>query len=110
MSDPKLLVCYDGSDDAKQAIDRAARLFPGRAAVVLHVWEPLREVASVPPVPGLHGVLEAGLAEMDKEGADLSQQTAGRGGRAGERRRARRRAAVGAGARPRVAEHPPARR
>jgi nucleotide-binding universal stress UspA family protein len=75
----KLLVCYDGSDDAKQAIESAARLFPGCAALVLHVWEPLKEVASVPPVPGLHGVLEAGLAEMDEAGEELSRQTAAEG-------------------------------
>ena len=79
MDDSKLLVCYDGSEDAKQAIDSAARLFPGRAALVVHVWEPLKEVASVPPVPGLHRVLEAGLAEMDQEGEEVSRQTAAQG-------------------------------
>jgi nucleotide-binding universal stress UspA family protein len=35
-----ILLCYDGSDDAKAAIDRAATLFPGRPATVLTVWEP----------------------------------------------------------------------
>ena len=79
MSDSTLLIGYDGSDDAKQAIAQAGRLFPGRDVLVLHVWEPLREVASVPPVPGLAGVLKAGLEEMDEAGADLSRQTAEQG-------------------------------
>jgi nucleotide-binding universal stress UspA family protein len=79
MSDPELLVCYDGSDDSKQAIARAARLFPGRTAIVLHVWEPLKDVASIPPVPGLHAMLAEGLAEMDKEGEDVSRKTAAEG-------------------------------
>jgi nucleotide-binding universal stress UspA family protein len=76
MSEKALLICYDGSDDSKQAIAHAGQLFPRRAAIVLHVWEPLKEVASVPHVPGLHGTLEAGLTEMDQIGEDISRQTA----------------------------------
>lgn len=79
MSSVPILLCYDGSDDSKNAVARAAELFPGRHAIVLHVWEPLREVASVPPVPGLHGVLVGGLDEMDKIGEEVSQQTAAEG-------------------------------
>jgi nucleotide-binding universal stress UspA family protein len=33
-----ILVCYDGSAAAAQAVDHAAALFPGRPAIVLHVW------------------------------------------------------------------------
>ena len=36
-----LLIAYDGSDDAKTALEYAARVFPGREAVILTVWEPL---------------------------------------------------------------------
>lgn len=79
MSDKRLLVCFDGSDDSKQAVAKAAELFPGWEAIVLHVWEPLKEVASVPPLPGLEGTLVAGLAEMDKIGEELSQATAKQG-------------------------------
>lgn len=78
MSAP-LLICYDGSADSKHAVARAAALFPGQRAIVLHVWEPLKEVASVPPVPGLHRMLEDGLAEMDKIGEDVSKATADEG-------------------------------
>lgn len=36
---PVLLAC-DGRANAKEAIARAARLFPCRPAVVLNTWEP----------------------------------------------------------------------
>jgi nucleotide-binding universal stress UspA family protein len=36
-----ILVSYDGSDDAKAAVDHAARLMPGAETLVLTVWEPL---------------------------------------------------------------------
>jgi nucleotide-binding universal stress UspA family protein len=35
---PPILVCYDGSPGAAQAVDAAGRLFPGRTAIVLFVW------------------------------------------------------------------------
>ena len=34
-----ILLAYDGSDDAKAAIEHAARLFPGERATVLTVWQ-----------------------------------------------------------------------
>jgi nucleotide-binding universal stress UspA family protein len=39
-TDGHLLICYDGSEDAKHAIRSAGRLLGGRYAVVLTVWEP----------------------------------------------------------------------
>ena len=42
-----IVIGYDGSDMAGAAIDRAAALFPGRAALIVHVWEsPLRHTLS----------------------------------------------------------------
>ena len=35
-----ILLCYDRSDNAKEAIRHAATVFPGRRAVVLFVWQP----------------------------------------------------------------------
>ena len=35
---PPVILCYDGSDDAAVAIERAAELFPDRPAVVLAAW------------------------------------------------------------------------
>ena len=38
-ADGPLLLCYDGSRDARHAIQRAGALFPGRRAIVVHVWQ-----------------------------------------------------------------------
>ena len=35
-----ILIAYDGSDDAKAAIEHAASLLPGQPALVVTVWEP----------------------------------------------------------------------
>lgn len=42
-----LILCYDGSEDAKYAITAAGALFPRRQALVLTVWQPLSSVGSV---------------------------------------------------------------
>jgi nucleotide-binding universal stress UspA family protein len=39
-SDGPLLICYDGSEDAKHAIGTAGGLFGVRRALVLTVWQP----------------------------------------------------------------------
>ena len=41
-----VLICYDRSDDARRAIETAAALFPGRKAIVMHVWSPVAVVAA----------------------------------------------------------------
>jgi nucleotide-binding universal stress UspA family protein len=41
LDDARILLCYDGSDQAIDAIDFAARFFPDRTrATVLYAWEP----------------------------------------------------------------------
>ena len=79
-----VLLCYDGSEGAKRASATAARLFPSRPAIALHVWEPLTAVASVPAVPGLGAVLREGLAEMDRIGVEESAKLAAEGAREAE--------------------------
>lgn len=44
-TDP-LMLCYDGSEDAKNAIAQAASLFPGERALVLTVWQPVSSLSS----------------------------------------------------------------
>jgi nucleotide-binding universal stress UspA family protein len=41
-----ILICYDRSDGARRAIETAGDLFPGRKAIVLHVWSPVALIAS----------------------------------------------------------------
>jgi nucleotide-binding universal stress UspA family protein len=39
-----ILIAYDGSDDARAAVEHAAALWPGQQATVLSVWTPFTEV------------------------------------------------------------------
>ena len=41
-----ILLCYDGSAGSVRAVETAAALFPGRDAVVLHVWSPIAVIAA----------------------------------------------------------------
>jgi nucleotide-binding universal stress UspA family protein len=43
---PTLLLCYDGSDHAKHAIEVAGRLFPGATVQVVNFWEPLEHIVT----------------------------------------------------------------
>jgi len=56
MSDANILICYDGSDSAKHAIDAAAEILGPRHAVVLDVGPPLTAAESLvvmaPVTPG----------------------------------------------------------
>jgi nucleotide-binding universal stress UspA family protein len=66
-----LLVAYDGSADAKTALEYAATLFPGHEAVVVTVWEPL--------LVTLAGAESAAAGVVIPEEADEEQAaTAGR--------------------------------
>jgi nucleotide-binding universal stress UspA family protein len=44
-ADP-LILCYDGSDHAKRAVEEAAELFPGAHTLVLTIWKPVSNVES----------------------------------------------------------------
>lgn len=43
----RLILCYDGSEDAKRAIERAGALFPGEHALVLTVWQSISGLSSL---------------------------------------------------------------
>jgi nucleotide-binding universal stress UspA family protein len=59
-----ILVCYDGSDDAQAAIDRAAALMPGNEATVLVTWETTLETMA------RNGSLGSGLGMVGAYGDD----------------------------------------
>jgi nucleotide-binding universal stress UspA family protein len=74
-----LLLCYDGSDDAVQAIERAGTLFGGWAAVVVTVWEPAAGLASMVwsgETPGADYV-----AKLDRAAAENGARIAAEGAR-----------------------------
>ena len=41
-----LLLCFDGSEDARRAVERAGALFAGRHALVVTVWQPVADLNS----------------------------------------------------------------
>jgi nucleotide-binding universal stress UspA family protein len=60
-----LLLCYDGSDHAAHAIERAGALFAGRHAVVVTVWQPPSHLRSL---ARLGAAVEADRAAADRAG------------------------------------------
>ena len=77
-----VLFCYDGSDPARAALEHAAGLLHGGAAVVLHVWERTATFTGYDPLIGVsEGVgRAAGLEhEMDEIGARVAEERAEQG-------------------------------
>jgi nucleotide-binding universal stress UspA family protein len=78
-----ILIAYDGSVDARAAIEDAGKLLPGQAATVVTVWEPFAEVlahsgAGIGLAPGsvdfaeVDETSEKAAAERAAEGAELA--------------------------------------
>jgi nucleotide-binding universal stress UspA family protein len=74
-----LLVCYDGSEDARHAIQRAGALFPGRRALVATVWQPTAVPSSLGFAGEAAGVVD--FVELDREAADHGGRLADEGAR-----------------------------
>jgi len=85
--DGPALIGYDGSDGAREAVRAAARLLPGRAALVAHAWSsPVRRSIAgsallSAPIEELHeiaGDLEelfrAAAGDVAEEGAALARE------------------------------------
>src|SRR4051794_14116446 len=72
------LLCYDGSDDARHAIDVAGGLLRGGPAVVLTVWEPYGP-SLLAPVGSTIGVATGLAKEFDEASVKLARQTADEG-------------------------------
>jgi nucleotide-binding universal stress UspA family protein len=72
-----LLLCYDGSEGATQAIERAGALFPGRHALVVSVWQP----TAVPSSLGFPGETASmvNFVELDRAAAEAGGRVANEG-------------------------------
>jgi nucleotide-binding universal stress UspA family protein len=70
--EPPILVCYDRSDPARAAVEEVARLFSGRAAVVLTVFESVESSLIGEPLQRfeLAGDVVRTLEEAAHEAAD----------------------------------------
>jgi nucleotide-binding universal stress UspA family protein len=70
-----ILVCYDGSADARAAIDRAAELMPGTGATVLTIWEAFIDVMTRSgAMGGAMGMV--GTFADDEKADEVCRQTA----------------------------------
>ena len=76
MAAAPILICYDGSEGAKHAIEEAAGLLDGHPAVVLAVGPPLTAEESYAAlgtlVPSFQELNEEQALERAKEGAELA--------------------------------------
>ena len=76
-----ILLCYDGSDGARRAIETAGALFAGRKAVVLHVWSPIAVVAAA--YGGILALSDYDEDALQKAALEIAQDGAGRATAAG---------------------------
>jgi nucleotide-binding universal stress UspA family protein len=72
-----ILICYDGSEDAKAAIESAGVLFKGDRALILTVWESFTDLLTHTP-GGLGFVTSAptGEDELDKRSRERAENQA----------------------------------
>lgn len=64
-----MLIAYDGSDDAKRAVEYAGRFLPANRAVVVTAWEPM--VRQAARMSGLSGVMQPEWVP-DEESEDVA--------------------------------------
>ena len=80
-----IVICYDGSKDARAAIEKAAELFASQPVTVLTVWQPFMEVAAraslgfgmVPSIPDADEIDEASrqaAAQAADDGVKLARE------------------------------------
>jgi hypothetical protein len=75
MPDSPLILCYDGSEDAKHAIQRGGELLAARRAVVLTVWLPAAALG-----PGLGFTANTvNFVELDRAAAEAGDRIAKEG-------------------------------
>lgn len=78
----KILLCFDGSEDATAAIAQAGRVLSPREAIVLTVWEPVASWEPYDPATILSAPLEklaAHAMSLDEITRELAQETLAKG-------------------------------
>jgi nucleotide-binding universal stress UspA family protein len=76
-ADGPLVVCFDGSEDARHAIEHAGRLLGGRDALVVTVWQPATPLGRQ-AFPGATDSM-FDFVEVNRAAADLGGRVAGDG-------------------------------
>jgi nucleotide-binding universal stress UspA family protein len=70
-----LLIAYDGSPDAKTAIQHAGQLMPGTAATVLTIWEPFTTLLARTPETLRPLARVDDPDAIDRESADAAEES-----------------------------------
>jgi nucleotide-binding universal stress UspA family protein len=76
-ADGPLILCYDGSEDARHAIQRAGALFPGRRALVVTVWQPTAATGSLGFAGETAGMID--FFELDRAAGEAGGRVAQEG-------------------------------
>ena len=81
-SDGPVIICYDGSDDAKHAIRSAGALLGDTNALVVTVWQPTAQLGTF----GWYGATSnlVNFPELDRAGAEAGGAVAEEGARSAE--------------------------
>ena len=74
-----ILIGFDGSDDAAEAIRVAGRLLSPRRALVAHVWDSFAALLLHTDIDTLGGPMEEQVQLLDKEEAEQAEAIAARG-------------------------------
>ena len=72
-----VLICYDGSEDAKEAVRSGARLLEGRHALLLTVWQPTAALGGLAWLGADASIVN--LAELDRAAAEHAARVAEEG-------------------------------
>ncbi|HEY7953291.1 MAG TPA: universal stress protein [Solirubrobacteraceae bacterium] len=78
---PPILIAYDGSSAAREAVEQAGTLFAPRKAIIMTVWEPgLSEFMLVPDATGMGTTMlpydPSVVREVDRAGEDHAKDIA----------------------------------
>ena len=74
-----ILIGFDGSDDAENAVRAAGNLLTPRRAIVAYVWDSLAELLLHTDMNDLNGMMREAAEEVDAEGAREAELIAERG-------------------------------
>lgn len=75
----RILVAYDGSAIADQAVERAATLFAGRPLKIVTAWKSAASLAGVARAALPDDVIRAGIEGLDRQAGEGAEATARHG-------------------------------
>lgn len=75
-----VLIAYDGSRSANDAVDAAARLFAGTPAVVVTVWYSARRAAGAARIALTQDIIDEAVRNLDAEAEAEAAEVAREGG------------------------------